>query len=388
MIARPACRVTARRAPFDGTAGSEGSTMIDFALGDELALVQATAREFADDHLRPAHREHESDRAPGASAVAAFEAIGFATLEWPEALGGSALGALARCVVLEELAAADAGSALALDPVGPALYPLLELGGEEALREFAAPLVASPGRAVLVWNGAGSRAELSLRGDSVTGDVPWVPAERVDLLVVLDENGAFAVREGFEVKSLRGAGLRAAGAAELTLHGAPVVASWEDAEGAQRALARARLYAAAMLVGIARESADYSRRYALERVAFGKPIAHHQALAFLIADMASAVDMAQLLVREAAWRVDRGDAAVEPCATAFVEAAEASLFVTPNGVQILGGHGFMQDYPVEKWMREARAVGLWFGGVDAARDDAGRELAGLEGPVALTREAV
>jgi alkylation response protein AidB-like acyl-CoA dehydrogenase len=291
-------------------------------------------------------------------------------------------------VVLEELAAADAGSALALDPVGPALYPLLELGGEEALREFAAPLVASPGRAVLVWNGAGSRAELSLRGDSVTGDVPWVPAERVDLLVVLDENGAFAVREGFEVKSLRGAGLRAAGAAELTLHGAPVVASWEDAEGAQRALARARLYAAAMLVGIARESADYSRRYALERVAFGKPIAHHQALAFLIADMASAVDMAQLLVREAAWRVDRGDAAVEPCATAFVEAAEATLFVTPNGVQIHGGHGYMQDYPVEKWMREARAVGLWFGGVDAARDDAGRELAGLEGPVALTREAV
>jgi len=180
--------------------------------------------------------------------------------------------------------------------------------------------------------------------------------------------------------------LRAAGAAELTLNRAPVCARWTDRAGAQRALARARLYVAAMLVGITRESAAYSRQYALDRVAFGKPIAHHQALAFLIADMASATDMAQLLTREAAWRLDSGDAAAEPCATAFVEAAEAAMFVTPNGVQILGGHGFMQDYPVEKWMREARSLGLLLGGIDAAREDAGRELAGAEGAVALTRE--
>ena len=362
--------------------------MIDFDLGEELELVRETARGFAADHLRPALREHEASRQPSESARAAFAEIGFATLEWPEALGGSGLGALARWLVLEELAAGDAGTALALDPLGPALYPLLELGGAEALRELGSPFQGGEGaRAVLVWNGEGARARLERRDGTVTGSVPWVPADRVDLLMVLDERGAFAVTEGIEATRVRGAGLRAAGASELRLAAAPVRAEWSDRVGAQRALARARLYAAALLVGIMRESAEYSRTYALERVAFGRPIAHHQALAFLIADMASAVDAARLLAWDAAWRLERGEDACEPCATAFLEAAEQAMFVTPNGVQILGGHGFMQDYPVEKLMREARAVSLWLGGVDAAREEAGRELAAVEGPVALSLEA-
>jgi alkylation response protein AidB-like acyl-CoA dehydrogenase len=361
---------------------------IDFELGEELELVRETARQLAADHLRPAAREHEAARAPGGAARAAFAEIGFASLAWPEALGGSGLGALAHCLVLEELAAGDAGAALALDPLGPALHPLLELGGADALRELAAPLLEREGaRAVLVWGGAGARGHLELRDATTWGHVPWVPADRVDLLVVLDEQGALAVTEGIETTRLRGAGLRAAGASELRLNGAPLRARWSDAAAAQRALARARLHAAALLVGILRESAEYSRHYALERSAFGRPIAHHQALAFLIADMASAVDMARLLVWEAAWRIDRGEDAREPCATAFLEAAEQAMFVTPNGVQILGGHGFMQDHPVEKLMREARSVGLWLGGVDAAREDAGRELAAREGPVALGLEA-
>jgi alkylation response protein AidB-like acyl-CoA dehydrogenase len=119
-------------------------------------------------------------------------------------------------------------------------------------------------------------------------------------------------------------------------------------------------------------------------VAFGRPIAHHQALAFLIVDMATAVDGTRLLVWDAAWRLDRGEDAVEPCATAFVEACEQSMFVTPNGVQILGGHGFMQDYPVEKLMREARTLGLTWGGVDAAREAAGCELGATDVRVELS----
>ncbi len=78
-----------------------------------------------------------------------------------------------------------------------------------------------------------------------------------------------------------------------------------------------------------------------------------------------AVEASRLLVHEAAIRLDHCDDAEEACATAFLEAAEQAMFVTPNAVQILGGHGFMQDYPVEKWMREARALGLCFGGADA-----------------------
>ena len=238
-------------------------------------------------------------------------------------------------------------------------------------------------RAILVWNGDGL---LALRDDRVHGTLPWVPADRVDLLIALDADGAFAVEDGFVCEPLRGAGLRAAGACELRLDAAPLAQRWRDPAAARRALARARLYTAALIVGTMRVSSELSRSYALERVAFGRPIAHHQALAFLIVDMATAVDGTRLLVWDAAWRLDRGEEACEPCATAFAEACEQSMFVGPNGVQILGGHGFMQDYPVEKFMRESRALGLLLGGIDAAREEAGRALCASEGLVSLSHQ--
>jgi alkylation response protein AidB-like acyl-CoA dehydrogenase len=122
----------------------------------------------------------------------------------------------------------------------------------------------------------------------------------------------------------------------------------------------------------------------MSRVAFGKPIAHHQALAFLIADMRTAVDGARVLIQEAAWHLDEGNPAESLAASAFAEAIEASSFVGPNGIQIFGGHGFMQDYPVEKHMREARALGLLLGGFDAAREDAGEHLCATGAPVSLS----
>ena len=362
--------------------------MIDFGLGDELELIRATARDFAADHLRPKLREHEKAREIPEDIHRAFAEIGFASLEWPEELGGSGLGAIARCVVLEELAAADPGAACALDPLGPALYALLEMSDADAARALGQPLLDTPGgRALLIWNGEAGRSKLSRTQHALSGSVPWVPADRVDLLVVLDEDGGVAVSEGIELTPLRGSGLRAAGASELSLVDAPIQASFTDRDAAARVLARARLHSTAMLVGVMRESAEFSRQYALDRVAFGKPIAHHQALAFLITDMATAVDTARLLLWDAAWRLDSGEDAREACASAYVEAVEQAMFVTPNGVQILGGHGFMQDYPAEKFMREARALGLSWGGVDLAREEAGLELALCEGPVALSVEA-
>jgi alkylation response protein AidB-like acyl-CoA dehydrogenase len=346
--------------------------VIDFGLDDELELLRSTARAFAEAELRPREREHEAARAIAPEAARRCREIGLADVELPERLGGGGLGALARALVLEELAAADAGAALALDPLGPALYPLLELAGDAGLDALAAPLLEQAGaRAVLAYVPA---LELPAAGGTLSLALPWVPADRVDLLILLARDGACAVRDGIALERLRGAGLRAAGASALRLERAPVAAAWRDARAAARALARARLYVASLLVGTMRASAEYSRAYALERVAFGRPIAHHQALAFLIADMAAAVEGSRWLVWEAAARVDAGGAADEAAATAFTEAAEQSLFVTPNGLQILGGHGFMQDYPVEKWMREARTLGLLLGGVDAAREDAGRDL--------------
>jgi alkylation response protein AidB-like acyl-CoA dehydrogenase len=345
--------------------------MFEFELGEDLELIAETAKSFAQDELLPKLREHERARAVEPAIRKIFADMGLAGLELPESLEGAGLGAVARVVVNEELAAGDAGAALALDPLGPALYPLLELGGEAALQQFALPLLEAEGsRAVLVSE---AEAELEI-GDAVSGRVPWVPSDRVDLLVILRDDGAVVVRDGIELEQLRGSGLRAAGASELRLAAAPVAASFRDPSGAARARARARLYFASLLVGVMRQAADFSREYAIEREAFGRPIAHHQGLAFLITDMRAAVDGARLLLHEAAWRVDRGVECEAAAAMAFTEAVDASLLVGPNGVQILGAHGFVQDYPVEKHMRESRTLGLVLGGGDAAREEAGQAL--------------
>ena len=357
--------------------------MFDFDYGDDLDLIVETARSFAADELFAKLREHETNRSVDPEIRKAYQEIGLAGLELPEGLGGAGLGSVARVLVNEELAAGDAGAALALDPLGPALYPLLELGGEPALEELALPLLArNDARAVLVWEGD---AELAFRDGALSGRVPWVPADRVDLVVVLHEGGALAIREGIEGELLHGSGLRAAGGSELRFENAPVVASWQDAEAASRALARARLHAASLLVGVMRQAAEFSREYALERQAFGRPIAHHQGLAFLITDMRAAIDCARLLLHEAAWRADAGVPCAAEAAAAYAEAIDAGTLVGPNGVQILGGHGFMQDYPVEKYMREIRALGLPLGGLDAAREDAGQALCGGPENVELSR---
>ena len=356
--------------------------MFSLDLGEELELLVETARTFAEAELGPRLRDSERARSVDGEVRRSFAQIGLAGLEVPDALGGAGLGALARVLVNEELAAADPGAAVALDPLGPSLYALEELGGERALRELALPLLEREGaRAVLVTGGDG---DLRAGEGSLSGRVPWVPADRVDLLVVLGPDGAVALREGVECVPVPGSGLRAAGASELRLREAPIAARWSDPVAARRALARARLYVASLLVGVLRQTSEFSRGYALERVAFGKPIAHHQALAFLIVDMRAAVDGARLLVHEAAWQLDRGLPAEPLAAAAFTEAVEASRFVGPNGVQILGGHGFMQDYPVEKYMREARTLGLWLGGLDRAREEVGQALCAAGAPVELS----
>ncbi|HSJ98617.1 MAG TPA: acyl-CoA dehydrogenase family protein, partial [Myxococcota bacterium] len=194
--------------------------MIDFDLDPELELLRATARQFGAERLRRRDRAHEAARSVDEPTCAAAAEIGLAAAAWPESLGGAGLGALARVLVLEELGAADPGAALALDPLGPAFHALAELGEEQALQVHARPLLARPGaRAWLAWNGDG---RVALRNGRAEGRLPWVPADRLDLLVLLDADSAAVLDAGLRLAPLRGAGLRAAGASELVLEGPPV----------------------------------------------------------------------------------------------------------------------------------------------------------------------
>jgi alkylation response protein AidB-like acyl-CoA dehydrogenase len=345
--------------------------VFDLDPGDELALLAETARKLAQDELRPRLREAEAARAVAEPVRAAFAEVGLAGLELPAERDGAGLGALARVIVNEELAAADAGAALALDPYGPALYGALEIVDGAWLSEFLDALAAPGARAAWIDD---ANLRISPDGSRVDAEVAWVPATRVDAVVAFAGDEQLLVREGIHVQALPGAGLRAAGACALRLESAPIARRAVNPTGVRRARARARLYAASLLLGVLRDACDFSRGYAQERHAFGRPIAHHQALAFLITDMQMALDGARLLVHEAAWRVDQHLPCAGAAAAAFAQCIEASRLIGPAGVQILGGHGFMADYPMEKAMRESRALGLWLGGFDAAIEVAGREL--------------
>ena len=354
--------------------------MFDLNADDELALVVDTARKLADEVLVPQQREAESARAVAPELLDAWDEVGLAGLELPLSLDGAELGCLARVLVNEELAAGDAGAAIALDPYGPALTTLLEVGGVEAAGELVRTLGNGRKRAVLLVD---DDADIELAGDRLTIEAPWVMADEVGAVVALVGDEALLVTEGWLLEPIRGAGLRAAGAARLIAKTTPIAARWSSRDGASRARARARLYYASLLLGVMRAACDFSASYAQEREAFGKKIGHHQSLAFLITDMQMALDGARLVVQEAAWRVDRGLPCAGEAASAWAECIEVSRLVGPNGVQILGGHGFMADYPVEKHMRESRALGLLCGGFDAAIEEAGQALVRSDTPLAL-----
>lgn len=322
--------------------------MFAFELSKEEEMIRESARSFARRRLLPNFRQAE-EKGIDPSVLKEYRELGFLELEGPD---GS--GPLAKALVLEELAAGDAAVALALDGWGPALYAALEMASEGS---------SWRSRAL-----SGERGSLWVALAREEGIAPWVPAK--DGVVVVLDGPKAKVHTKVQWKPARPLALEAAGSSEIVLDGAEEI--WESEAGARRALARARTYAAALLVGIARAAYEHAARYAQERVTFGRPIAHHQALAFILVDMATGVDAARLAVWRSAWAIERRIEEERIAAEAFAEAADQALAVTTNAVQALGGHGFMRDHPVEKWYREARALTLMWGGRDIVAEDLGR----------------
>jgi alkylation response protein AidB-like acyl-CoA dehydrogenase len=340
---------------------------MNFGIDDDDRLINDSISVFAVELLRPHARSAEAERCPVDRVRTTFAELGFEALDLPEVVGGAGRGMLTRARVNRTLGKADAGAALALDRLGPATYVLQAFGGPDAVAQFAGPLLAAGGQRIVLLIEQADR-ELAAN-ERIVGSVPWVPTDRADLVVGLGPTSAWVLRGPASVEPVPGSGLLAAGASRVSFDGL-VAAVWTDPEAAARALAKVRLYYASLLVGVLYDSTEFSRAYALERMAFGKPVAHHQGMAFMIVDLFTAVEQVRLLIEDAARRIDDGVDARQHAAAAFVEAIDASRYVGPNGVQILGGHGFMRDYPVEKAMRESRALGLLAGGVERARDDA------------------
>ncbi len=175
-------------------------------------------------------------------------------------------------------------------------------------------------------------------------------------------------------------GLRASQTAVLAFEEMRVpIANRLGAEGegfkiAMRTFEITRAHIAAAAVGIAQAAYEYALQYAQERVQFGKPIIQHQAVAFMLADMATQIDAARLLTWRAAYLAEKGRPCTKEVSMAKAFAADVAMKVTTDAVQILGGYGYMRDYPVEKWMRDAKIMQIYEGTAQIQRLIIARKL--------------
>jgi alkylation response protein AidB-like acyl-CoA dehydrogenase len=361
--------------------------MITFQLSSDLDLFRTTARDFALAVLRPKNRDAEDARRVPEDVKAQYLELGLAAVELPESHGGLGLGLVAKTVVEEQLAYGDLGIALGMPAPGAYATAVLLLGTEAQASTLLPALLDRKKRGVLAWSEAkGKPGTFSTIAEEQKDGRFRLNGHKTEI-VLADEAGAaivFAevryldgrvrpaafhvaldplhsgVRFGSRVEGL---GLSASPVVDLVLEDAFVDArarlSGADdrfEEKVAEMFTRIGLVGASRGVGLAQAALDFAREYAQGREAFGKPIAHFQGLAFLVSDMATRVSVMRTTVQHAAWAFDTNDGdAPKLAAMAIAECHEGAMFVTNNAVQVLGGAGFIQDYPVEKWMRDAKA---------------------------------
>ena len=346
--------------------------MFDFDLTEEQDMIRTAAADFSRDHLATAFRQVEKTQHIGNATVAAYHDMGLASVEIPENFGGTALAPLDKSLALEALGAGDAAATIALDGIGPAVYPLLEMATPDTAGAVIRETTENPrNRGWVLWD---VDHQLTIDNGHVTGHWPWVPANDLTLLVILKDQQAHLLRRGFHCEPTVPCALHAAGSSTLTLN-APV----DDTLGPsdhqwKRMIARLRLYAASLQLGIATASLTHASEYTQQRIAFGRPIAHHQGVAFLIAELATEIDAARLACWRAAWTLEQDGDPTEAAAAALITANNIATKAGLEGVQLLGGHGYMKDHPVEKWMRESRTLAQLWGGNDLALHDAAGQL--------------
>jgi alkylation response protein AidB-like acyl-CoA dehydrogenase len=357
--------------------------MISFALSEDQQLIQETVRKFALEELRDRARELEKARGVPSSLRKKFAELGVATCDLPEAFGGMGLGT--AVLVHEELAFGDPGAAVAL--WGPHLVPsaLVELGDEAQAKRWLARLAGAEARGAVAWSEKGpSLPEVGFATTARREGAAWilegdkafvVNGDGADVVVVFAQIDAAAGWNGVGAFVVDGAkvtvgarhawgGLETVSAASLGLRGVRVPDEDRLARGGglsaiARFFARAQVMSAARQVGLARAGYEYALAYTQDRVAFGKPVAHFQSVAFDLAEMLMEVEAARWMVWRAAAELDAGNAeGVAVAAAAAVQANQGAWRVADDAVQLLGGAGFIRDYPVEKWLRDTKALAV------------------------------
>jgi alkylation response protein AidB-like acyl-CoA dehydrogenase len=363
-----------------------GGDLFDITLDDEQEMLREAVAAFAGEQVRPAAPAADSACATPAELLAQAEELGLGTLGVPEELGGvmTEQSSVTGVVVAEALAHGDMGIALAaLAPGGVATALGLWGDAEQQSRylpSFTAENAPAAALAILEPRALFDPLALSVKARQregewvLSGTKSLVPrAEQAELFVIAaDAEGLgpalFVVESstaGLFVEAEPAMGLRAATTGRVALQDARVPAGALLGEGApevyRECVQRARIAWCALAVGTAQAVLDYVIPYVNERQAFGEPISNRQAVAFGVADIGIELEGMRLLTYRAAARADHGADFAHEAALARRLCAEKGAQIGSEGVQLLGGHGFVKEHPVERWYRDLRAVGLMEG---------------------------
>ena len=379
---------------------------MDFALTEDQQLFQRMVRDFATNELQPVAAQVDDEEKFPAENVRKMAELGLMGVSIAEEYGGSGGDSLHLAIATEEIARACAStSTVYLASLSLACYPIYQFGTEEQKRRFVVPLAKGQTLAcfALTEPGAGSDAAAiktaaTLRDDHyvLDGTKTFITnGAEADVAVVfatvnksLRHKGIIALivekgTPGFSVgKKERKLGVRGSSTAELAFESCrvPIGNRLGDEGGgfkvAMGAIDASRINVAAQAVGIARAGLEASLAYARDRQQFGQAISGFQAIQWMLADMATHVDAARLLAYRAAFLKNQGLPYLKEAAMAKLFAAEVAMNVTTKAVQIHGGYGYIKDYPVERYFRDAKIMEIYEGTSEMQRMTIARQLIG------------
>ncbi len=364
--------------------------MVDFELTEEQQQLRDLAREFAGKEIAPRAAHHDqTGEFPREIVKKAWE-IGLMNTHVPEAFGGPGLGVFEGALIAEEIAWGCTGIGTAMEANTLAEAPVIVAGTDEQKKAWLTPMVEEFKLAAYCVTEPDAGSDVAgikttarrVGGDYVlTGSKMWITSGSVAdwyFVLALTEPekrhrgmSAFLVpraSEGVEVgKKEKNMGQRASDTRAVTFHDVKVPgANRLGGEGdgfriAMSAFDHTRPIVAAAAVGLARSAFEHSVRYASERKAFGAPISSHQAVSFMIAEMAMNIEAARLLVWKACRAIDLGRRNTREAAFAKAFAADMAMKTALDAVQVFGGYGFSAEYPVEKLMRDAKVFQIYEG---------------------------
>jgi alkylation response protein AidB-like acyl-CoA dehydrogenase len=377
---------------------------MDLTLPDSHRALQASLRAFCEEHVKPYARQWDHDEKFPTEVVKGLGELGALGILVGEEFGGAAMDSLAVAVAVEEIARHDGSLALTVASHNGLGTSHIRVFGNDAQRKRYLPKLAT-GEWLGGWGltepGSGSDAAAMKttavrRGDRwvLNGSKMFITQGTVgQVFVVLAltdpdkrQKGitAFIVERGtpgFSQRAIHGKlGMRSSDTGELLLEDVEVPDAQRVGEvncgftDTLQILDRGRISIGALAVGLARGALEEAKVYAQDRKAFGQPIASFQAISFMLADMATEVDAARLLVRRAAAMCDRGERFGREASIAKLFASEAAMRATSKAIQIHGGYGYIREFPVERYYRDAKLCEIGEGTSEVQRMVIAREV--------------